>query len=145
MLATLLRVCHLTSSERPPSTLPAFGSCPWAVPIGQSTPLRLGAGIGFSIAQLPRTASPSVNHMSGALRAAWPTASLAIATLFPADPAVKSRNSEISKRQESLIQRAHMRFCGPRLRCVSDMNNAYPHLFIYLRNPILGAEKGMLY
>lgn len=128
-MSILHRVCSLTSWEQPPSTQPAVGSRLWAGPLGQSTPLCLKAGLGFSLAPLPRTASQLVNHTTRPHCAAWPTGTLAMATQIPADLAVMNRSSQKYERQESLIQCTHLGFV-PRTkmswsyeRCILQFNS----------------------
>lgn len=114
-MSVLCRAFSATPCEQPPSTQSAVGSCLWAGPLGQSTPLCLKAGLGFSLAPLPRTASQPVNHTTRPHCADWPTGTLAMATQIPADIAVKNRSSQKYERQESLIQNARMGF-APRTK-----------------------------
>lgn len=57
-------ICSLTPWEQPPSIRPDVGSCLWAGPLGQSTPLCLKTGLGFSLAPLPRTCQ---SHLQASL------------------------------------------------------------------------------
>lgn len=106
----LLSTCICALRKQPPSTQPVISSCLWAGPLSQSTPLCLKAGLFFSFASLPTTASQPVNHTTRPHCAAWPTGTLAMATQIPADLAVKKRRFQKYERREYLNQCACMGF-----------------------------------
>lgn len=110
-MSTPCSVCSVTPCKQPPSTpLVAAAAASGSDPSANQLPLRPKAGLGFSPAPLPRTASRPVNHSSRPHCSAWPAGTLAMATQIPADLAVKNRSSQKYERQESLIQHPRMGF-----------------------------------